>query len=379
MTTMTTALIVAALFGLLAVIVVWTARTDRRNKRRMAKLASALGAVPSGTGGEGVCDGVAYRFHYSPAARNSPATLKVSIDSPAGQPLRIVREGRAERLSKRIGLSAEIQTGDPAFDADLYIETEADEFTRTLLMRDDARQAVRDVFQLGFTAVHQDGRRLQAVWSPFKLRDDMDPALITGAVAPLATLASRMPAMPPPARPARTPIAKAVVAAAVVMAIAALVLWLVADRFRPLDGGAVLRDSLRYSIPALVVWLAFAFVQLRGRSTAHKELVLVVCLSAFAFGLGGDALEVAFNGWADLGSPTSHDTEVIRTYRRGGRTTTYHVVVTSWRRPRQAENLVVSSGLYRAARPHQHVTVVTKPGRLGFEWIVSYALAGAVR
>jgi len=377
MNPMITAVIVAALFGLLALIVVWTVRADRRNKRRMAKLASALGAVPSGTGGEGVCDGVAYRFRYSPKSRNSPATLKVSIDSPAGQPFRIAREGRAERLSKRIGLSAEIQTGDPAFDDAFYMETDAVEFTRTLLMHDDAREAVCDTFRLGFTAVHQDGQRLQAVWSPFKLSDDIEPSLITSAVAPLATLARQMPAMPALAGPAGTSIAKAVVAAAVVMVIAAVGMWLVADRFRPLDGGAVLRDSLRYSIPALVAWLAFTFVQLRGRSTAHKELLLVALLSVLAFALGGDAFEIAFNGWADVGSPTSHDTEVIRTYRRGGRTTTYHVVVTSWRRARQAENLVVSSSLYRAARPHSHLTVVTKPGRLGFEWIVSYALEAA--
>jgi len=376
---MATTVIVAVLVGCLALVIAWVVRSDRQNKRRIKELATMLGAVSSGTGGGGVCDGLAYRFTYSAGSNHNPSALKVSIDSPVGQPFQIVREGRAERLSKRIGLSAEIQTGAPTFDDELYIETDAVESTRTLLMHDDAREAVRAIFGLGFTAVRHEGRRLQAVWSPFKLRDDIDPSLITGAVAPLATLARQMPAVPGPSRQLAIPVAMGVIPAGIVMLMALPILAAVGMRFRPLDGGAVFRDSLHHSIPALVVWLALAVVFLRGRSTAHKQLTFVTIASAVVFVLGGNSLETIINGWADAGPPSSHEEQVIRTYSSSGRSTTYHVLVTSWRGPRQTENLVVSSGEYHTAQSHPHITVVTKPGRLGFEWIVSYALAGATR
>jgi hypothetical protein len=65
-----------------------------------------LGAVASGTGGAGVCGGVTDRFGYSSGSNRIPSALKVSIDSPTA----IVREGRTERLSKRIGLSCDFES-----------------------------------------------------------------------------------------------------------------------------------------------------------------------------------------------------------------------------------------------------------------------------
>jgi hypothetical protein len=375
---MTVTVMIAVLGGFLVLVGLWAVRGDRRNKRRIQQLASMLGAVSSGTGGEGVSDGIAYRFAYSSGSNRNPSALKVTIDSPTGQPFRVVREGRAERLSKRIGLSNEIQTGDPAFDDEFYIETEAVELTKTLLMHEEARDAVRAVFRLGFTAVRQHGQQLQAVWSPFKLRDDVDPSLITGAVAPLAAIARQMPATMP-AVEQTVGISVGVVAAAIALMMALAGLAVAATRFRPLDGGAIMLDSLHYSIPALVPWLALAVLLLKGHSTARKLLPVLLITSVIAFVVGGNALETIVNGWADASPPSSHDEQVIRMYRIGGRTTTYHVVVTSWRRSRQSENLSVSYAEYRAARPHRHVTVVTKPGRLGFEWIVGYAVAGPPR
>jgi hypothetical protein len=370
---MAATVVIALLTVSLALVIAWAVRTDRENKRRIRRLADALGAAASGTGGAGVFGGIAYRFVYTAGSNNRPSAFKVSVESLLGQPFQVVREGRAQRLSKQVGLSAEIQTGDPAFDAEFYIETDALEFTRSLLMRDAARQAVRAIFRLGFTAVRQQGQVLQAVWSPFKLRDDIDPSVVTGILTPLATLARDMPVVPT-AAPARRISAKAITTAAMATMVVLLGLSVGAGRFRPLDDGAVMRDSLNYSIPLLVLWLAFAFRQLKGRSTAHRELGLVALTSLIGFVLGGNALETIINGWADAAPPSAHEAEVIRTYSSSGHSTAYHVVLRSWRRQHQAENLTVSSGVYHTATPHRHITVVTKPGRLGFEWIVSYTL-----
>jgi hypothetical protein len=366
--------IFAFLAVVLVLVIAWAVRSDRQNKRRMAQLANALGAVSSGMGGVGVCDGIAYRFTYWSGSKNRPSALKVILESPRGQPFQVIREGRVQRLSKEIGLAAEIQTGDPSFDGECYIETDAVEFTRTLLMSDAARDAVRAVFRLGFTAVRHDGQRMSALWSPFKLRDDIDPSLITGAVAALATLVRNMPMMATPARPAPTLIATGLPMAGGGMLIALIALSLFAAQFRPIDTMALMRDSLHYSVPALVLWLGFVFLQLRGRSTAYKEFGLLALLSVLSFLLGGAGVETIINGWADAGPPSVHDVEVIRTYSSSGRSTTYHIVVTSWHRPRRAENLIVSSAAYHDAQPHRRMTVVTKPGRLGFEWITSYVV-----
>lgn len=365
---------VAPLLVILALIVAWTVRTDRQSKLRMKHLADALGAVSSGTGGTGDLQGMAYRFAYSAGTRNSPPSLRVTIDSALGQPFQVVREGRTQRVSKEIGLSAEIQTGDPSFDQKFYIETDAVEFTRALLMRDEARAAVRTLFGIGFTTVCQSMGRLQAVWSPFKLHADVDPSVVSGAVAQLATLVHSMPTVPVTAQPARLGVGKTIPAGTAAMIVLVLGLSFGAAPFRPLDSGAVLRDSLRYSIPALLMWLAFAFVQLKGRSTAYKELGLVALLSVVCLVPGGSATEILVNGLADAGPSSTHDTQVVRTYSSGGRRTTYHVLVKSWRYQRRTEDFTVPSSVYRHAHPHERIEVVTKPGRLGFEWLVSYAL-----
>ncbi|OPZ67427.1 MAG: hypothetical protein BWY82_02801 [Verrucomicrobia bacterium ADurb.Bin474] len=55
--------------------------------------------------------------------------------------------------------------------------------------------------------------------------------------------------------------------------------------------------------------------------------------------------------------------------------TTYHVQVESWRSPTQPETISIRSSDYGRIQPGRTtVLAVTKPGRLGFEWLVAYEI-----
>jgi hypothetical protein len=69
-----------------------------------------------------------------------------------------------------------------------------------------------------------------------------------------------------------------------------------------------------------------------------------------------------------------HDARILRAYATGGRSSSYHVVVASWR-GRAEERITVTSVLYRRLGPSTpRLRIVTKPGRLGYEWVSSCGL-----
>jgi hypothetical protein len=354
-------------------IVAWIIYANLRNRRRMTRLAKALGAVPSGSGGKGEYGGIEYRFTFSPASRYRPSALRVSLDSPMRAPFEVRRQDRP-LPRKSTGLALELRSRDAG--PDPSFETDAESPVHAFLQSDDVRAAIQSIFGLGFTRVRQSGQRLESVWSPFKPTDDIDPSLITGTVESLAAIARNLPMASPMTPAPRRFTVKGLHAFGVVLVAVLFGLSLATLRYRPLDPGALMRDSLHYSIPALLLWLGVVFVFLRGErpTRTRRQLVLLAFLSVVAFAIGGDALEMITNGYSDAGAPSAHEAQVIGKYSTGGRSTTYHLYVTSWRRPRQRENLVVSRDAYGRARLRGGITVVTKPGRLGYEWVVHYAL-----
>ena len=103
-------------------------------------------------------------------------------------------------------------------------------------------------------------------------------------------------------------------------------------------------------------------------------------LSLVAFPLLVFGLEMILNAWCDFPAPTAHTVRVLD--KRSGRAAraglTYSVQLESWRREGEVEQIDVSPLLvdettWEGITPNRTlVTVNTKPGRLGFEWVASY-------
>lgn len=306
----------------------------------------------------------------------------VTIDCPSSGEFQVAEETSLERFFKNIGISCEIQTGDPEFDKDFYILADSMEFASPFFQVSEKRQAIREIFRLGFNSVTHDGKVMEAKWSPFQLEEGFDPSIITQTVSHLTTLAKEMAVLPQsmmflgkPAWKTKRLLAFAIPIALLIAGFASMATGL--SWFLPLDSGRMFLDSLSYSLPLLVLSLWIAVRLIKGRSSSHKELILILILSLVAFPLSGFGPEVFLNGWLDSSTPTTHTVQVFNKYiTRSKNSTNYHVVLDSWRKKGEVEKLEISSSLYRQITlKRTWLNVVTKPGKFGFEWLVGLGVA----
>ena len=142
------------------------------------------------------------------------------------------------------------------------------------------------------------------------------------------------------------------------------------------DGkGGVFLATLPWS---LLVFVAGGFLlgrTLRGRSTAHREFLLMTAIFVpfLPLGLWGGAMLA--NEKLDESAVVTHEARMTSKYiepqKRGAY---YYVVLESWRPGQSAETIRVSPEGYRDSREQQLWRVGTHAGRLGHEWVTSVEL-----
>jgi len=340
----------------------------------------ALGGLSS-RNGTGMLDSNEYRYRYYAGSNNSPSGFRVEIDAASEGSFKVAREGRFDRLAKRLGITTEIQTGDRDFDEDFFITTSDNEFAQSFFSSSDKRRAIRDIFEKGFNRIEHDGQTMVAICSPFKMDERIDESLLRQLASDLVTLAQRMPHIsqaPLWSGPSSTWKTRRILAfsmAILVSILGAAAVFIGLSRYRPFDLLSVFLDSLKWSLPACVVYVALAVSLLKGRSTSHRELVIVVPIALTGLILGGWGGEMVCNGYLDTSEVTTHRARVVlKTESRSKNGTTYRAHVASWRNT-GSEKIRVTHAEYRAIRKNQTVLALdTKPGRLGFEWLKEYRL-----
>jgi hypothetical protein len=369
-------LIAATLFA-----VSWVRKQAAKQKNALERLAGPLADLAPGKKLSAAHDGVEFEADYYAGSRNAPPRLTVSVSCNSNGAFKITRESGFDRFFKRHGITREAQTLEQKFDDDYFIHSENMDFVARFFQTSDKRDAIDEIFALGYNSVEHDGKVMNATCSPFRPNEDLPPTFVTGAVSQLDVLASDLPSLP------ETPVtldtspwkAKRFIAFAVpIFGLLAGLLFLLLGLiwYPPLDGFDVFLDSSKYSLPLLVVFLWIAVKLVRGRSSSHYELIAICFLSLAAFPLTGMGLETFLNGWLDDSPSSSHDVSVLDKYiSRSGKNTDYNLVLESWRPNRRTEKLEVSSGNYHRAKINEtKVHLVTKPGRFGFEWRLSYRL-----
>jgi hypothetical protein len=142
--------------------------------------------------------------------------------------------------------------------------------------------------------------------------------------------------------------------------------------------------SLRFSLPALAIFLYFAVTTLTGNSRAHWDILKAGALALAGFLLLGCALTGVYNGMNDISAPAEHTVLIIdkqvhrsRQVRKPIKSSSaYKLVVQSWRPGRAQEAIKTDRRTYQKAAPGtQKAVIYTKPGKLGFEWLVGYHLS----
>jgi hypothetical protein len=139
-----------------------------------------------------------------------------------------------------------------------------------------------------------------------------------------------------------------------------------------LDGSDLYGWSLRFSVPAAALYAAMAHRALKGRSDSHWML-LVTALAAFlSFSFGGRGWAELVNARMDTAPEVVHEVDVVTVLEtRSKNSTSYHLRLASWR-PGHAVELVPSDRReYDSVRRGPvRVQLATRPGWLGFEWVV---------
>jgi len=331
---------------------------------------------PNGTG---IFESIEYRYSYYPGSKNSPSYFKVEIDASSDGSFKIARERGFDRLFKKLGISTEIQTGDTNFDDSFYITADNEEFAKAIFSSAEKRQAVRNIFDIGFNRIEHDGKVLVALCSPFKIDVGIDEPLLIRLVSHLEKLSKYMPQVTNVNEwdtsmwKTNRVIAFSIATMVSLIGIAALVIGL--TKYSPFDKFAVFLDSLKWSIPCLIGYIVFSVVLLKGRSSSHRELLVAVSMALIGFIFGVWGSEMTLNGYLDTSEATIHQAKVLsKSQSRSKNGTTYSAHVYSWR-DSGSEKIQISHDEYLAIVENQTVlTITTKPGKFGFEWLEEYRL-----
>lgn len=326
----------------------------------------------------GQVDGVTYEYYYHRGGKNTPPYLEVKVESQRRGSFKVTRETGFDRLFKRWGIASEISTPDPQFDDFFYITANNEEFAGQFFANRQNRRAVSEIYNMGFKTISLEKHTFKAKWSHFRPKSDFDPGVIEATAQKLIEMSRNAPETAEPqveTAPAWKRKRIAVFAIPIllgVLGVAALVYGLV--NYRPLDSFKLALHTLEFSLPLLIVFTWFSVSLLRGRSSSHRELLAVFLISLFVFPLAGAGFGIFLNGWLDRSQPVEHKAALLDKYiSRSSKSTSYYMVIDSWRPGVVKEKLSLSRGAYDAIIPLEtQVKVVTRSGKFNFEWLVSY-------
>ena len=312
--------------------------------------------------------------------------LRIGVAAPVGYDFSLKPEKWRDRFSKWIGFSVEFQTGDKAFDRDIYIVSNDARLHSTFRNSAGLREDVRRVFKLVAprTAVLREVRcGAGRLWMQYKLKRKINtakiPTLAKRVVPALEGLSSSL-RMAKAGQGARIR-DSFVIPAAIILAIST---GMAVHGFLHVARLIYIPIPFTVSTTPLFVWalygavaiialLVIAIVWFLGRS-ARAHVVLLEIILAGSVG----ALLTCFVALRDLN--IEWDVAAAQYYevdatskrvRKGRRSTSYYVTIRGWPNSNNLREVEVSSSLYNRTDIGKKMTLVQKPGYLGVPWVAS--------
>jgi len=353
-------------------------RRMKRQKAKLGDIADGLGASFDGRALKGVYENRAYRCDYFPGSKNAPSYFKIIFEHPFPEKMRIRREGALDRFAKKIGLAAEAQTGDPMLDKECYIDAPSPEFAAAYFQRGGHTWITKDIFSLNelVTEIAFSEESLQITLSPCNLDPKIiNESLVKSALPLLFGLAQDTPTELPVTAKSSTSLPPRLIPLfgipMMVFASAGMAMLIFGlTRYKPF-GYAIYFQSLKYSLPALALFLLFAFRLIKGRSSSGKwflALAIFVPMGLITVGIGA---HVFTNGYLDDAAATTRVLEVTDKFiKTSDKSTSYYITVPSWREGSVAEKMSIGNDLYDQINEGDRVEIATKPGKWGYEWFV---------
>lgn len=352
--------VAAALLIAPAAFLLWT---RSRLRARLARFFESAGAEPRGWRASGTHDGTSYRLQYQQGdigGGGISGRLRIILD---------VRHPLAFRIRRRHG--PEVEQGPVASYADggdenppaLEIQTGTPAQLESYFERLEVQRAVRKLFELGFAEIRLGAGSLEARRG-FDPGGESDSRFVLAAVSYLATLADRLPDTL--WRRAEWRAGRALLWSSAASLAAGALLVAAASAFPPVRWAEALRVALPWAGGAWAVGVA---ALLRGGRASFPHRLLIA-LSGLAVACASAAsLTLLANGIDDPGPPAVYGAAIERVDDIG---TLSFARVQSWRAGGAHERIRLPAEVAPPALAgRDRLLVVTKPGRLGVEWIVS--------
>jgi hypothetical protein len=111
--------------------------------------------------------------------------------------------------------------------------------------------------------------------------------------------------------------------------------------------------------------LGLSILRVNRNACRGWQTLIVILLAACAYGYGAATIA---NAVLDTSTPSVFRPIVLGKHSSGGRSTTYHLLLTPWGERTAAENVTVSAVLFRAASVGEPVCVAVRRGALATAW-----------
>jgi hypothetical protein len=395
-----------ALVTLLGVLVAWLILRNRRPKAvagptaTFPELCAALGAVPDANSCDLVSEGESFALRFQPSGRNTASSLTVAKATPSGlgpmageganpfrerpggpvvldhvRPILLRKETKHDRIGKALLVNREAQTGDPAFDDKVYVETDApDSLVDRLLGDAEVRAHVLRWLDAGWTNVrfYDPGVTVALVATPAGPQK-MAAASVREVLPPLGEVSAKAPRVehvslrrPPWTRHAW------VIAGSVVLLVAGFVAALIAAQAWPTFES---RPYLVCGTVGFLAWVAaipLVGMMVRGRSDSWRTMCIALVMLGGGLPATGIGVGIGANGALD-GSPVeTKRLQVVELWKTSGKSTSYHVRLKHWDAWEEPVSLTIPYETYQQLRVSGggsgFAAVMTRQGALGWPW-----------
>jgi hypothetical protein len=324
-------------------------------------------------------DGVSYTVLFTPEVRDkqgklkAPSSLRISITVPTEGEFHLLPEGSWDRFGKALGIAQEIVTEDAEFDRRCYIRSDTPAFASAYLSDPMKRLAILDLQRLGFPEVHLENGELAIMRTGLNPRRAKSVHLVEEAAVRLVILSRNLPPSDPELLRkvgTRRIVGQWILWLFLLLSALSLIVGIISN---PLDERKWIVTSFLLAGVALPLFAVLSALLLRGTSTSHLAWLDLMIGAVFLLPLGSCGTVATVNRVADDAPPQIHQPLIVHKYTGGRRTTSYYVQCHSWRRPGEMETFAVSASVYAAiVENRSHLEVVTRPGALGIEWLVSW-------
>ena len=349
-------------------------------KKKMVEQTQNAAAVLGGISHNGMITGETKGFKYKckkiKGSKNSPPSWEIKIYSCSSLKMNFSREGAIHTISKKIGLTSELQTNDKEFDELIFVDSRFVKPVQMYLCDSDVRRRLIQMFRSCDTLseISFDSNEVVLLLSPCPPAEKIGD-LTKELLANICELIKKIPvsANVPGLKENSSllPEISIITLFAIYIISGITMLAIGVSKYNPLFGTIYLYGIFNGLI-SLMVLLFIAYQFIRGKSYSHKiflGLTIAGMFGAMFFGMGS---LVFTNGYFDSSQPVKHNTKITDKYSsRSKNSTSYFIKYIYWDEKKTEESISVSYDDYEASKKNDEIIFTTSEGRWGYEWLVN--------